>query len=310
MCKRKTILRSGLTLTLLYLTLCGVAQHSGVLSQYMFNGLVLNPAYAGSQNTLAINVNYRNQWTGFEGAPVSQIASVHSPINKSPIAAGFIATREEAGVSSDIQFKGIASYKLRLQKGEIRFGLGAGLGIGSSKWTEVLLENTQDPLFQQNVGGLIRPEFSMGAYYQSKDWYAGYSAPSLMSYTYPSSQEVKATFSFGQMEHLLTAGYVHRINRLVVLKPSILLRTLPNSGFQFDLNANLVFKKKLWTGLSYRHLDAVVALLEYQVHHQLRVGYAYDYTLNAIGRYSAGTHEIALMWAFRQKSFARNPRYF
>ncbi|NNC83509.1 MAG: type IX secretion system membrane protein PorP/SprF [Flavobacteriales bacterium] len=305
-----TIFRQGLTIALFLLTMQAMGQHSGVLSQYMFNGLVLNPAYAGSQNTLSVNVNYRNQWTGFEGAPVAQIASIHSPLKNSPLSAGFMATHEQSGVSSDIGFNAISSYELELDRGEMRFGIGAGVAIGSSRWSDVEIDQTDDPLFQQNSRGLIRPLFSAGVYYQTKEWYGGYSLPSVLSYSLINAEEIRTTFTFGNMEHLLTGGYVHKVNRQVVVKPSFLVRVLPNSGIQFDLNTNVVFKKKIWTGLSYRHLDAVVAMVEYQVHHQLRVGYAFDYSLHALGRYSLGSHEIALMWAFRQKSFARNPRYF
>ena len=310
MLKRRTI-DKVLALLVLICT-CSIlnGQHSGVVSQYMFNGLLLNPAYAGSQKTTAINVNYRNQWLGFEGAPKAQIASGHAPLNNLPIAVGGVISREEAGLSNDIQIQAMGSYNLEMVEGEIQFGIGAGIGMSSSNWTDAIIENPDDPLFQQSTKGLVRPVFSTGVYYQNKKWYAGYSLPSLLQYRFPNPEEVESSFVFGGMEHMFTGGYVHKINRQVVIKPSALLRVLPNSGFQFDINTNVVFRKKIWTGLSYRHADAVVALLEYQVHHQLRLGYAFDYPLNAIGRYSAGSHEIALMWAFRKKSFARNPRYF
>ncbi|NND94819.1 MAG: type IX secretion system membrane protein PorP/SprF [Flavobacteriales bacterium] len=310
MLKRITFKYTFLFLMLLYGAIAAYSQHSGVVSQYMFNGLVLNPAYAGSQSTLAVNINYRNQWTGFEGAPKAQIASVHSPLKDQPISIGGIVSHEEAGLSSDIRVSAVGSYKLKLETGELQFGIGAGLGIISSRWQDALIDNIDDPLFQQNTVGLVRPLFSTGVYYQDRNWYAGYSLPSILSYDYSGGEEIRTTFSVGGMEHMLTAGYVYKINRRVVIKPSMLIRVQPSSVMTFDLNTNVVFKKKIWTGISYRHSDALVALLEYQIHHQLRLGYSYDYTLNAIGNYSAGSHEIALMWAFRKKSFARNPRYF
>ncbi len=134
--------------------------------------------------------------------------------------------------------------------------------------------------------------------------------PSLLKYSYPSYDQVKGSFSVLSVEHLVTAGYVYKINRNVIWKPSVLVKSIPNSGFQFDLNSNWILNKKLWVGLSYRHLDAMIALLEYQAHYQFKVGYAYDYTIGPIGAYSAGSHEIMLMWVFKKQAVARNPRYF
>lgn len=295
---------------LIALSTAVTAQHSAMLSQYMFNGLIINPAYAGSQGDLTVNLNYRNQWTGFEGAPTSQLASIHSPLKKKDLSVGGMVIREESGLSNDFQVISMAAYKLKVDKGSIQFGIGGGIGIGSSKWSDALVEQDGDPLFQQDVGGLFRPIFSAGAYYQNRKWYAGYSMPSLLHYSYPSIDQVDYSFSFKGTEHLLTAGYVYKVNRNLVWKPSILFKAIPSSSFQFDLNSNWVLQKKLWLGLSYRHLDAMIAMVEYQAHHQLKVGYAYDYTIGPIGAYSSGSHEIMLMWVFKKQAFARNPRYF
>ncbi len=286
------------------------SQHSTLMSQYMFNGLVINPAYAGAKNNLAVNINYRNQWTGFDGAPTTQIASVHAPINKKPIALGGSISREEVGVSTDIALRGMVSYKMKMTDGHLRFGVGAGLANANSRWSEVLVEEGNDPLFQSDVTGLLRPLFSAGAYYETKKWYIGYSMPSIMRYEYPGQEEVRSIFSMARIEHIITAGYAYVQSRSLVIKPSFLLRTNPATGLQADINCNLIFSNKLWTGASYRHNEAIIAMMEYQVNHQFRLGYAYDYNLGPIGSYSAGSHELMLLWVFRKQSFARNPRYF
>jgi type IX secretion system PorP/SprF family membrane protein len=294
----------------LLLCLSGTAQHSTLISQYMFNGVLINPAYAGAKNSLAVNINYRNQWTGFKGAPTTQLASIHSPIKRKPISIGGMVARDEVGVSTEVSLRGLVSYKVKMKEGFLRFGLGAGLANTNSRWSEVLIEEGGDPLFQTDVTGLIRPLFSAGMYYDSKSWYMGYSMPSIMRYEYPGQEEVRSTFSLGKIEHILTAGYAYKHSRSLVIKPSFLLRTIPSTGAQLDINCNLIFSNRLWTGASYRHNEAIVAMMEYQVHHQFRIGYAYDYNLGPIGSYSAGSHELMLLWVFRMQSFARNPRYF
>jgi type IX secretion system PorP/SprF family membrane protein len=291
-------------------TLSVSSQHSTLMSQYMFNGLIINPAYAGAKNNLAVNINYRNQWTGFDGAPTTQIASIHAPIDRKSIAIGGMISREEVGVSTDISLRGVVSYKVKMDKGFWRFGIGAGLGNTNSRWTDVITEEGGDPLFQADVTGLVRPLFSAGTYYENKKWYVGYSMPSIMRYEYPGQEVVHSIFSLTQIEHLFTAGYAYKFRRNLVIKPSILLRTIPTTGLQADINCNLIFSNRLWTGASYRHNESVIAMMEYQVHHQFRLGYAYDYNLGPIGSYSAGSHELMLLWVFRKQSFARNPRYF
>ena len=286
------------------------AQHSTLMSQYMFNGLVVNPAYAGAKNNLAVNISYRNQWTGFEGAPTTQIASIHAPIDRNPISVGGMISREEVGVSTDIALRGLVSYKLKMDDGRLRFGIGAGFANTNSRWSEFQIDEVNDTLFQSDVAGLVRPLFSAGAYFEAKKWYAGYSMPSIMRYEYVGQDEVRSIFSMARIEHILTAGYAYKYSRSIVIKPSFLVRTNPSSGAQADINCNVIFSNKLWTGASYRHNEAIIAMMEYQVHHQFRIGYAYDYSLGPIGSYSAGSHELMLLWVFRKQSFARNPRYF
>ncbi len=158
---RKTIkLIFGLILVALVVGILP-AQHSGMLSQYMFNGLVINPAYAGSQGDLTVNLNYRNQWTGFKGAPISQVASIHSSIKRKPISLGGMVFREQSGLSSDLQVISMAAYKLKLKKGDIQFGLGGGVGISSSQWSEAVIEERGDPLFQQDVGSFLGPYLAL-----------------------------------------------------------------------------------------------------------------------------------------------------
>lgn len=284
-------------------------QYSNTTSQYMFNGLVLNPAYAGAGNVTTINLNYRNQWTGLSGAPVSQVISTHSPWKRSPISIGGILSHDKIGVNSDFNLMGVASYKLDFRKSQLNFGLGAGLGLTQSRWSDVVTEQEGDALFQANQTAL-KPLFSLGVYYENRHWYMGYSAPTLLSYTYLNNDELRPFFSPAQMEHDLTAGIARPIGRGVVFKPSFLLKVIPTASYQVDLNANFIFQERFWAGLSLRMDRSVIALLEYQINHQFRVGYAFDYGFNALARNTLGSHELMIIWQKKGRSMARNPRYF
>jgi len=286
------------------------AQYSSTTSQYMFNGLVLNPAYAGAGKLAALNLNYRNQWTGFKGAPEHQTLSGHMPLQNYPIAIGGSLSHEKIGVNSDLTLMGMASYKLDFRRSILQFGLGAGVGLTQSLWSQVLTEQEGDVLFQSDDRARLKPLFSLGAYYENRDWYMGYSAPALLSYTYLSNGKQSPFFSPAQMEHNLTAGLACKMGRGVVFKPSFLLKVIPTASYQLDLNANFIFQKKYWAGISYRMDRSVVVLLEYQINHQFRLGYAFDYGFNALAAYTSGSHELMLVWQKRGRSMARSPRYF
>jgi type IX secretion system PorP/SprF family membrane protein len=289
--------------------LVSVAQYSSTNSQYMFNGLILNPAYAGAGNVAAVSLNYRNQWTGFSGSPETQTLSGHTPLRGNTISVGGILTHDKIGVNSDLNLMGVASYKIEYRRSQLNFGLGAGIGLTQSRWSDVVTEQENDQLFQNDKSS-FRPLFSMGMYYENKDWYAGYSAPMLLSYSYVSNEKLKPFFSPAQMEHDLTAGMARRIGRGVTFKPSFLLKVIPTASYQLDLNANFIFQEKYWAGISVRMDRSVIVLLEYQINLQFRIGYAYDHGFNALARNTFGSHELMLIWQKKNRSLARSPRYF
>ena len=214
-------------------------------------------------------------------------------------------------MSSAISAEGMASYRLEIDRGSaIRFGISAGMEMQYALWSQVLTEQTGDFLFSADVTNRWRPIFGFGTYFQSKDWYAGYSMPQLLTHQDSPDGSLAMALDPGMTTHLMTAGYAHRIRRGRVVKPSILVRAVPNGSFNLDLNATMIFDDRIWAGLSYRTMQSAVAILEYQAHHQFRIGYSYDYAIGRISRYFGGSHEIMLLWELRKRSLARSPRYF
>jgi len=310
------VVHSKIKLGLLLLFLCvstiGKSQLNGALSQYMFNTLVLSPGYTGAKEAMMVNMNLRQQWTGFSGAPKSQIVSMHTPLRNKDLAAGVMIVRESIGVSSDVKLSGSFAYRTKLSKGKLSIGVSGGIGISSANWTSVSTTEDVDIVFSNNETSAIRPVFGTGIFYKQKQqWYAGYSIPSLIAYDYdPFGDNLEMNFDLNRMEHLLIGGYVFKVNRKTHVKPSFLLRYMPTTGLQADINTNVIFDNKYWVGLSIRTNDAVVALLEYNINYKLKMGYSYDFNFSEISTYSSGSHEIGIEYGLGMQIKGRSPRHF
>lgn len=277
----------------------------------MFNGLVINPAYAGSRNMLTAQVNYRNQWTGFNGAPQTSTLTVHSPIMKRKLGIGFMLMHDKIGVSRETSATANIAYRLKTKNGALRFGIGGGVSMLSAKWSDVDLQNQNDQVYLNDTQNEFRPNFSAGIYYKNKHWYAGASVPFLMSSQLnPENDGFDMNFDPSQSNYLISGGGIIKLNKDLLLKPSTLLRFNPSSGLQADINANLVLKSAFWFGFSYRIQDAVVGMFEYQVTDQWRLGYSYDMGLSDLRTHHGGTHEVMLQYEFSFRTSSTNPRYF
>jgi type IX secretion system PorP/SprF family membrane protein len=288
------------------------SQQDPMLSQYMFNGLYLNPAYAGSHKYWTSTLTYRNQWVGFDGAPETFVAAVDGPLPNKNMGLGLIAVNDRIGVSTLNSVIANYAYQLKLG-GEHKLALGANAGFShySAKLTELTVWDN-DQVFDANLSGKMLPRFGIGAYYFTPQYYAGLSIPTLFSYDndYDASLNLnKATFL--RRHYLLTAGYIFKINKDINLKPSFLLKYVPNTPMEVDLNISAVYKNAIWLGASFRSGDAVVVMAEYQTNAFFRVGYAYDITFSKLRNYSSGSHEIMIGIDFgRDLVKIKTPRYF
>ncbi len=316
----KTLVKITLSL-MLTISFSANAQQDPMLSQYMFNGLYLNPAYAGSHDYWTSTFAYRNQWTGanFSGAPQTAIAAVDGPISEKNMGLGAIVMHDEIGVTVQNSIMLSYAYQLKLnQDAKLAFGLNAGLAHFSSDLDRVSLYSdepevsTDDPTFQGKRQVLI-PRFGLGAYYFSDKYYVGISIPtSLFAFEegYNFSFDISKA-SFLRRHYLLTGGIVLPVSENVKLKPSILLKYVQNAPLQADLNFSAIFKDQFWIGSSFRTFDAVSLILQYQTNVYFRVGYSYDITFSSLRGYQNGSHEIMLGIDFGKDLVkVKTPRYF
>lgn len=292
-------------------------QYSG-FSQYMFNGLAINPAYAGSRDVLSTSFLYKKQWAGIENSPVAQTLSVHTPLREQRIGLGLFLMHEQIDIRNRSQLYFNYAFRFPVAGGTMSFGLKAGAFFENQDLSRILLEDPDDPYFTRVPESVVLPNFGFGMYYYSNRFYLGASVPLLTDYRIDTlSSKYVAEFNVMAYNYLFTAGALLISSRPFKWKPSVLMKIQPYSeSYQFDINSSFIlFDDFLWVGASYRtDLEntgpAIIGLVEIQLSDQLLIGYSYDYTLSKLNNYLNGSHEIYIRYEFFKRIHAANPRYF
>jgi type IX secretion system PorP/SprF family membrane protein len=286
-----------------------------VYSQYLQNGLVINPAYAGSRGALSGFLSYRKQWFGTPGAPSIQSLSLHTPMKDEKVSLGIMAQFMQYGFTKATSFYANYAYRIKLKDGNISFGLKAGIDISNTNYTDILLTNYGDPVFTSNDKPYKLPNAGLGVYYSSDKYFAGLSIPSFLSYQKSSGGSVEAVHSFKDYDFIMSAGALITISEMLKFKPSFLIDYSPDKSkgvTQFDINTNFILADLIWMGVSYRVSEQVlVGIAQVQVNSQMMVGFSYDYPAwGRMNSYSKGSCEFVLRYEFGSKVSAANPRYF
>jgi type IX secretion system PorP/SprF family membrane protein len=289
------------------------AQQDPLVSQYMFNGLYLNPAYAGSHDFYNVTSLCRKQWVNIDGAPATQILSVDGPLKNRNVGLGLLLSNDKIGVSKQTDFYGNYAYHINLGKEtKLAMGLRAGGSYYRAKLTELTVWDGGDDVFSKDIKGEFLPNFGAGLYLHSPKMFVGLSAPHLLNYKPRTTFYIDKTNSPQLIRHYyLNAGYVFDGNQNVIFKPSILVKYLQNAPVQADFNLNVLFHKLIWLGASYRTSDSFVGILELQASKKIRIGYAYDHPINNLKKYTNGSHEIMFAYDFGYDIHKiKTPRYF
>jgi type IX secretion system PorP/SprF family membrane protein len=288
------------------------AQQEAMYSQYMFNGLAINPAYAGSTEVLSAAALYRKQWVGVEGAPTTQTFSAHAPVYNNRVGLGFSLINDKIGITNNVAANGIYSFRIITNRGVVSMGLQTGIGQYRANYSTVKTNpnGIADQTFQDNQNSLLF-NFGTGLYYSTDDFYLGASIPYLVSKEVAQLGNA-SIYSPSHYRHVfLTSGYVFTLSPALKLKPSTLVKFAEGAPVQVDVNTNLWINDVLSTGLSYRTGDAVVGMVEFQLSRQLRLGYAYDQPLSDTKRYVGSSHEVMLRFDLvSPKTKYVSPRYF
>ncbi|WP_348702136.1 type IX secretion system membrane protein PorP/SprF [Tenacibaculum sp. 190524A02b] len=287
------------------------AQQDPQFTQYMFNTMSVNPAYAGSKGHAVITAIGRTQWVGFEGAPDTQNLSFDSPLGESGLGLGLNLVNDKIGPSHEIYFDGNLSYTVETgQEGNLAFGLRLGGRLLNIDWSKGETVDSE-ALFVNNISGKFLPTVGAGIYYYEPQWYIGLSVPNfLRTEHYDRNLEEVQQVAIERMHFFLITGYVFDVTESIKFKPAALVKAVSGAPLSLDVSANLLFNEKFRIGLGWRWDDSISALLGFQVTDSLLIGYAYDLTTSNYNVTNSGTHEIMIRYEILKELRYKSPRFF
>jgi len=290
-----------------------MAQQEVMVSQYMFNGLFLNPAYAGSHGYTSASLLHRTQWMQMAGAPRTSMAAVDGSIMHGKMGLGLSIVHDQIGVSRDLDIAGHYAYHLRLNEySKLSFGLRAGMSIYSARLSELIYWDTDDQIYRNDISDQKVGKFGFGIYWYNREAYVGLSVPTIHAADGNIRMDIAGTTDHYFTQHYyLHAGRVFPLGEYLDIKPSTMVKFMPNAPAEADINCNLLYRERIWFGLGYRTGDAFIGMLEFQVNTQMRIGYAYDMTTSRLSDHTSGSHEVMLGIDFgRELVKIKTPRYF
>jgi len=301
-----------LAASLLMLSGSAYAQQDPLFSQYMFNKLAVNPAYAGSRDALTVDAIYRYQWVNIPGAPQTLSASVHAPLENPHIGLGLNVYSDVIGATVSQGAMATFAYRIIFPSSKLSFGLQAGLKYSDIYWSRVRPYDDGDPQYNSQLKNKAIPDANFGVYYYSNKYFVGVSSKQL----FQNQMGIVSVNGNDEFTKLLRhfygmAGAAFPISDQVVFRPSILAKFVQHAPPQMDLNASFLFANIFWLGASYRSENAVSFMAEFNLTNNLRLGYSYDIWFNELKSYNKGSHEIRLGFDFDIfRSRMLTPRYF
>lgn len=300
-------------LLLVTLTLLSIsdlkAQQQYIITQYMFNGLILNPAYAGSHESWSFTLMSRHQWAGIEGAPTTQSLAAHGPINNISSSMGLLLVNDQYGA---IKLNNVyASYAYRVSFSKDRH-LSLGLQGGFSSF-EVdlsrshLIDHDDPAIFVDNTRSFF-PNAGTGIYYSDPRLFVGFSVPFILNNRLNQSAQ---DLSRNSRHYYFNIGSTHKLNHSIKFKPSFLLRYVRGVPVDIDVNSSFVFNDVVWLGVTYRLGDSFDFIMEIQFTDNLRFGYSFDLTTSELSAVTSGSHEFVLNYRIKKKHHkVFHPRHF
>lgn len=274
-------------------------QHNSAYSQYMFNGLLLNPAYAGSREALDLSALYRKQWSGFNGAPSTITFAAHTPLKRKKVNLGLVVQDDRFGISEHLRAYAVYAYRFRLMKGNLALGLSGGIESFNDNWSKAQTTQAEDPSFAGQANRRLYAEAGFGMYYSSKRFYAGLSAPALYGQTFDRYKTL-----------VLTGGGLIDASESIKIKPAVIVKYIMNSPLHLNVSSTFYWKDVIGLGLGYTWNTSALAYVDIKLNEQFRAGYAYEYNTNALRTLNSGSHECMIRYLFHYKVETASARYF
>lgn len=307
--KKRSFWYIGLLLGgMLTIPLVGSSQQRVQFTQYMFNGLVINPAYAGADQALSITLSQRKQWANIEHSPSTQTLTAHTLFKKQHLGIGVILVNDKIGVHRNLTALGNVAYHLQVGKDQyISMGLQAGIHNKRSNYGALAGIAGTDPRLYDASVAYTAFDMGMGLYYRSPRLHFGISAPELLPERFSLNDSV--AISLRNINSFVFAKYRLTLSENIDLEPCILIKYFQGTPLSYDVNLNMVYKRVLTTGVSYRRNESIDFMLKMQLTQQLQFGYSYDHPTGEVARLSNGSHELMINYVFRfVKSKVMSPR--
>ncbi len=308
-----------LVVLLLLFTQTFFAQQDAQYTQYMYNTISVNPAYAGSRDAMSIIGLYRNQWVGIGGAPVTQTISVNSPIGShNQVGLGLSVVNDKIGPTQETYFDIDFSYTINLSLNQqLAFGVKGGGHLLDVNFDKLNQYTNTDVSLETNIDNKFSPNVGVGIYYHTEKLYLGASVPNLLEtqhFNESGDQDMSASFlAKERMSYYLIGGCIFDVNRFLKWKPAVLVKAVSGAPLQVDLSANFLFREKLTLGVGYRWDAAISALTGFQISEDLMLGFSYDWETTALGNteFNTGSYEFFLRFeVLRKNKRILYPRFF
>jgi type IX secretion system PorP/SprF family membrane protein len=309
----KIIKRAALAMLMIIGALFSKGQQDPMYTQYIFNLQTVNPAYAGSWQTIGFLALSRFQWVGINGHPTTQTFSFQTPLKNEDVGIGLNVVNDRLGFEKRFSVNVDYSYLIHLNDiTSLRFGAKGGFTNYSNNLYDYQQypDGLADPVFQSTINNEFMPNFGVGLFLSSPRYYLSLSLPKILENSYESNVNNYSTKA--EARHLYFAGgMVFTLSEFVKFKPTFMTKMVSGAPFQYDLSANVLLNEKFWFGAMYRSGDALGVIAQWVINKNFRIGYAYDFTTTDLNNYSHGVHEVMLSYEFvYAKRKVISPRYF
>lgn len=290
------------------------AQQDAQFTQYMYNTVNINPAYAGSRGVLSIFGLHRTQWVGLDGAPTTNSFSINTPVNNSNIGLGLSVINDRIGPSDESSISADVSYSIKTSETfKLSFGVKGTANLLNIDFNKVSKYNPYDNLAQFNIDNKFSPNVGAGIYYHSNKTYVGFSVPNFLETEHynKSSTSPSNTVASERLHYHFIAGHVFDLNETIKFKPAVLTKLVQGAPLQVDASANFLFNEKFVLGAAYRWDAAASLMTGFQVNKSWFIGYSYDMETSKLANYNSGSHEIFLRFElFNNIENIVSPRFF
>lgn len=281
------------------------AQQNSQFTQYMYNTINVNPAYAGMRGMMSVFALHRDQWVGLDGAPVTNTASINTPIGDSNIGLGVSVVNDKIGPSDENNIAVDFSYTVHTSDTyKLSFGLKASADLLNIDFTKLNQGDMNDYVFDKNVDNMFSPNIGAGVYLHSDDTYIGLSAPQLLEtihFDRYASTAATSHVAFQRINYYFIAGHVFDLSADVKFKPALLTKMVAGAPLQVDVSGNFLINEKFTAGIAYRWSAAMSAMVGFHVNDSWFIGYSYDMETTRLANYNSGSHELFLRYELFNK---------